>query len=247
MNSHRDDPNPTADDDANAFVRLLDLAGHDLRTPITVLKSQVQLLQRRLRREEGREIDLRDLNRMAYQIERLNVGLETFVEAARIQQGRFHLVPESCDLGVVVRRLAAIFESASRSHTVTFDFPDEPIVARWDIARVELALALLITNALKYCVRGTIAVQVTRDSEFAHVSVTDSGIGVPPGEEQAIFKPYVSASNVGNPGVGLGLFVAREIIRQHGGDIGVSSPATGGAQFWFTLPLAGIPAVATPQ
>lgn len=240
MDTYQGDQRLVAEDES-AFVRFLDLAGHDLRNPITVLKSQVQLLQRRLSREGDREDDLRDLNRMAYQIERLNVGLDTFLEAARIRQGRFYLMPDTCNLTTVVRRLATTYESASRMHTVTFDVPEEPIIATWDTTRVELALAELLTNALKYTPQGNVTVKVTREPPYARVTVTDTGIGVPPGEEKAIFEENVTGSNVENAGVGLGLYVAREIVKQHGGDIGVVTSPAGGAAFWFTLPLAGMP------
>ncbi|HEX6544196.1 MAG TPA: HAMP domain-containing sensor histidine kinase [Ktedonobacterales bacterium] len=238
MEIQRDEQHLMSDEE-NSFVRFLDIAGHDLRNPITVLKSQVQLLQRRLGREGGRDDDLRDLGRMAYQIERLNVGLDTFLEAARIAQGRFSLILEMCDLCAVSRRLAAIYGSASRAHTVMFELPDDPIIASWDTARVELALAALLANALKFSTQGEIRVKVTREPSFARVSVTDTGVGVPRGEEATIFEPYISGSNIENPGVGLGLYVAREIVREHGGDIGVISVEDGGTTFWFTLPLAG--------
>ena len=240
MDTTRNDSIQSADE-ANEFVRFLDLAGHDLRNPITVLKSQVQLLQRRLSREEGREEDLREIGRMAYQIDRLNVGLDTFVEAARIRQGRFQLMPDTCDLGKVMRRLATIYETASRAHSVTFEVPGEDIVARWDTTRVELVLAALLTNALKFTTQGDVVVRVTREPPLARITVTDTGPGIPPGEEQTIFDEYSTSSSTENSGVGLGLFVAREIVRQHGGDIGVTTPAHGGASFWFTLPLAGVP------
>jgi signal transduction histidine kinase len=240
VDTTRDDPGQTADDD-NEFVRFLDLAGHDLRNPITVLKSQVQLLQRRLGREEGRDEDLREIGRMAYQIERLNVGLDTLVEAARIRQGRFQLMPDTCDLSKVMRRLAAIYETASRAHTITFESPYEPIIANWDTTRVELALAALLTNALKFTTQGDVVVKVTSEPPLARITVTDTGPGIPPGEETAIFEEYVTGSTTENAGVGLGLFVARQIVREHGGDIGVSAPKGGGASFWVTLPLAGVP------
>jgi signal transduction histidine kinase len=245
VDTYRDEK-PLNADEEHTFVRFLDIAGHDLRNPIAVLKSHVQLIQRRLNREGGREEDLRDLSRMSYQIERLNVGLDTFLEAARISQGQFVLVPDTCDLGVIVRRLATIYGSASRAHTVTFEVPDEPIIATWDSTRVELALALLLMNALKYSTGGDVLIQVTSEPPYARISVTDSGVGVPAGEEEAIFNAYTNGSNVENPGIGLGLYVAREIVTKHGGEIGVTTPEGGGATFWFTLPLAGIPNI-TPD
>jgi signal transduction histidine kinase len=129
---------------------------------------------------------------------------------------------------------------ASRAHTVVFDVPDEPVVAPWDSPRVELALGNFLTNALKYSPRGQVQVRIACEPSLARISVTDAGIGVPKGEEEAIFEAYTHGSYVENPGVGLGLYVAREIVRRHGGEIGVISSAGEGATFWFALPLAGI-------
>ncbi|HEY1389715.1 MAG TPA: HAMP domain-containing sensor histidine kinase, partial [Ktedonobacterales bacterium] len=212
-----------------------------LRNPIAVLKSHVQLMQRRLHREDGRDHELRDLGRMAFQIERLVVRLDTYLEAARIAQGQFSLLSDgsATDLGAIARRLDMVYSMASRAHTVVFELPDKSVHAPWDSPRVELALGNLLTNALKYSARGQIQVRITCEPPIARISVTDSGIGVPEGEEEAIFEAYTHGSNVENPGVGLGLYVAREVVRSHGGEIGVISSAGEGATFWFTLPLAG--------
>lgn len=236
------DEQPATTDEEGAFIRFLDIAGHDLRNPIAVLKSHVHLMQRRLNREENRDHDLRDLGRMAFQIERLVVRLDTYLEAARIAQGQFSLQVDRTptDLGAIAHRLESVYRVASRAHTVVFDMPDKPVVAPWDSPRVELALGNLLTNALKYSPKGQVQVRIARELSVARISVTDSGIGVSEGEEEAIFEAYTHGSNVENPGVGLGLYVAREIVRSHGGEIGVISPQGEGATFWFTLPLAGI-------
>src|SRR5690242_1181012 len=121
------DVHPTVADEQGAFIRFLDIAGHDLRNPIAVLKSHVQLMQRRLNREEGRTQDLRDLGRMMFQIERLVVRLDTYLEAARIAQGQYGLQWDgsASDLGAIVRRLDSVYQVASRAHSVVFDMPDE--------------------------------------------------------------------------------------------------------------------------
>ena len=236
------DEQPTVTDEEGAFVRFLDIAGHDLRNPIAVLKSQVQLMQRRLTREEDRAQDLRDLGRMAFQIERLIVRLDTYLEAARIAQGQFILQWDGTetDVGAMAQRLVSVYGFASRAHSVVFELPEAPVVAPWDSPRVELALGILLTNALKYSPKGRIQVRVVCEPPVVRMRVTDSGIGVPAGEEDAIFEAYTHGSNVENPGVGLGLYVARAIVCSHGGEIGVTSPAGEGATFWFTLPLAGL-------
>lgn len=229
-------------DEEGEFIRFLDIAGHDLRNPIAVLKSQVQLMQRRLQREDDRDQDLRDLSRMMFQMERLVVRLDTYLEAARIAQGQFSLQVEATptDLDAIAQRLEPVYSVASRAHTFVFDMPDEPVIAPWDSPRVELALGNFLTNALKYSPRGQIQVKIAHEPSVARISVTDAGMGVPEGEEEAIFEAYTHGSNIENPGVGLGLYVAREIVRLHGGEIGVISSAGEGATFWFTLPLAGI-------
>jgi len=236
------DEQPAIADEEEAFIRFLDIAGHDLRNPIAVLKSHVQLMQRRLNREDDRDQDLRDLGRMAFQIERLVVRLDTYLEAARIAQGQFSLQVDGAptDLSALAHRLESVYRVVSRTHTVVFDLPDKPVVAPWDSPRVELALENLLTNALKYSPKGQIQVRITREPSVARLSVTDSGIGVPVGEEEAIFEAYTHGSNVENPGVGLGLYVTREIVRSHNGEIGVIPSAGEGATFWFALPLAGI-------
>jgi two-component system, OmpR family, sensor histidine kinase VicK len=237
------DERPMSAAEGNAVLRFLDLAGHDLRNPIAVMKSQVQLLQRRFEREERAAADIEDLARIAYQIERLRSGLDTFLEAARIGQGRFALMAERCDLTAIARRTVKTYQVASRAHRITLQTPEEPIVARWDSMRVELVLATLLSNALRYSSGGDVRVVLTREPTVARVTVTDSGVGIPPGEEEAIFGEYATGSNTENSGAGLGLYVVRTIVRGHGGDIGVTSPADAGASFWFTLPLAGIAAI----
>lgn len=235
------DEQPALADEEVAFIRFLDITGHDLRNPIAVLKSHVQLMQRRLNRDGNRGQDLRDLGRMAFQIERLVVRLDTYLEAARIAQGHFSLQVDRAptDLGAIARRLESVYRVASRAHTVVFDLPDKPVVAPWDSPRVELALGNFLTNALKYSPKGQVQVRIAYESSVARIRVTDSGIGVPEGEEEAIFEAYTHGSNVVNPGVGLGLYVAREIVRSHGGEVGVISSAGEGSTFWCTLPLAG--------
>jgi signal transduction histidine kinase len=244
VDSPSDEQLSTADEEG-AFVRFLDIAGHDLRNPIAVLKSHVQLLQRRLTRESGRAQDLRDLSRMAFQIERLIVRLDTYLEAARIAQGQFSLHADAAatDLAAMAQRLDAVYGAASRAHDITFELPGEPVAARWDSPRVELTLGILLTNALKYCLKGHVRVAIEREPTVARISVRDSGIGVPAGEEDTIFEAYTHGSNVENPGVGLGLYVAREIVTSHGGEIGVISQEGADAIFWFTLPLAGLPVI----
>lgn len=220
-----------------AFVEFLDAAGHELRVPITAMKGQLQLLQRRLRKEESREADLADLDRIMFQVERLNHSLEVLLEAAHVEQERLQIMPSSSDLVAVVQRVIATYSSASRAHTLTLNAPETPIVADVDRQRIELVLGVLLANALKYSSGGEIEVCISTDDGSVRVEVSDQGIGVKKEERNRIFQSYARGSNVENGGLGLGLYVAREVIARHQGRLGVRANHKGGSVFWFTLPL----------
>jgi signal transduction histidine kinase len=231
----------------DALDDFLDLAGHELRTPLTALKGQVQLMQRRLRRLAEREADLAELDKMMYQIERLNHELDIYLEASHITQGRFELVPSGSDLATGARRLVDTYAAAATAHNVRFEGDAGPVVGTWDTRRLLMALEALLANALKFSRDGDVTVRVTREGEVARVEVADRGIGIPPAERWRIFEPYEHASNAENAGAGLGLFVARETVRRHRGRMGVRSRPGGGSVFWFTVPLAPVPVVTRPR
>lgn len=224
----------------DALDEFLDLAGHELRTPITALKGQVQLLQRRLRKEPSRDADLADLGKMMYQIERLNHELDVYLEASHIARKRFDLLPAPSDLVAQSRRLVETFTAAANAHTLVLNAPDEQIVGTWDTRRLLMAIEALLTNALKFSRGGDIEVRVTRDGDMARVEVADRGIGVPSGERTRIFEAYNRGSNAENAGAGLGLYVVRETIRRHRGRVGMRARPGGGSVFWFTVPLAPV-------
>jgi signal transduction histidine kinase len=226
--------NPIGQSTLDHFI---DVAGHDLRIPITALKGQVQLMQRRLRKDGGRERDLADLDKIAYQIERLNQELDIYLAAAHISKRRFEVHPEPGDLVAIAERVANIYARGSSAHLVRFEAAREHIPGEWDRRRIEQALGVLISNALRYSAGGEVLLRVALEGDQARIEVADRGVGVPPGERAKIFEAYTQGSNVENGGVGLGLHVARAIAKKHGGRIGVRARPGGGSVFWIELPL----------
>jgi signal transduction histidine kinase len=224
-----------------ALDDFLDVAGHELRIPLTAMKGRLQLLQRRLRREQEsgqeRARDLADLDLIAYQIERLNHELDLYLAAAHIAQGRLQVAPEPVDMVAIVERLTRVYAAGATAHSVRFERMDESLPGIWDRRRVELALGVLLGNALKYCSGGEVVVRLRPQAEGVRIAVQDRGIGVPPRDRRTIFEPYTHGSNVENYGVGLGLYVARAVVRKHGGRMGVRPRAGGGSIFWIELPL----------
>jgi signal transduction histidine kinase len=238
----------------------LDLAGHELRAPMTILKGQAQLLQRRLRREGGREADLGELDKMLFQLERLNHQVGALLDTTHLNQRRMTLAPAEFDLASRLQRIVAMYAAGNPNVAIHYDAPAEPIVGMWDRLRIETVIRELLFNAIKFG-GDEITVRLTREpaptrgsgrhdsnhdsnhdsaGEQARIEVEDCGIGVPAGERRAIFGERARASNAAHAGVGLGLYVAREIVRCHHGRIGVRPRAPRGAPgsvFWVTLPI----------
>lgn len=215
----------------------LDIAGHELRTPITALKGHVQLLQRRLRKQEGRENDLTELDKMVYQIERINHQLDVYLGASHIARAKYAVAPVETDLVAVVRRIVAIYEAGSTAHAIELRSDDEHITGIWDRKRLEEVVSALLANAVKFSSGGEIIIHLSRTGDSARVEVSDRGVGVPTSDRRMIFDAYTHGSNVENSGAGLGLYIAREAIRRQGGRIGMRAHPGGGSIFWFTLPF----------
>jgi signal transduction histidine kinase len=221
----------------------LDIAGHELRIPITSLKGQVQLMQRRLRREEGRERDMADLDKIAYQVERLNHDLDIYLASVHIAQRRLQVFLEPVDLVPVLTRVVKMYAGGSSNHAVRLECDEESVVGDWDKRRIEQVVGVLIANALKYSPAGEVTVRLSTIHGIAHIEVCDRGLGVPAKERAKIFQAYVHGSNAANHGVGLGLYVARAIIKKMGGRIGVRPRLGGGSEFWIELPFQPTPPV----
>ncbi len=221
----------------DAVAEFLDLAGHELRGPITSLKGQAQLFRRRLARQPGRETDLADVNKMLYQIERLEHELDVYLEASRLQRHRVRLMPEMCDLVDLTRKLVDLYAQSASSASVRMESESPTLFALCDKRRVRLALGVLLANAVKFGGEGDVLVRVLQASEEARIEVLDRGIGVPTDERAAIFEAYTTGSNAENSGLGLGLYVARELARKHHGTVEMRARDDGGSLFWLEIPL----------
>jgi signal transduction histidine kinase len=223
---------------ASTLGDFLDVAGHELRAPLTALKGHAQILQRRLAKQPERAADLDELQRMLYQIERLEHEIDVYLEAARMQSGRFQLMPESGDVVSLAQRLVGVYALNAGDDVIRFEWTEETIIAEWDRRRVRLALGALLANAVKYGLGNEIVVRLSSTPNDVRFEVLDRGLGIPARERRRVFGAYATGSNAENAGLGLGLFVAREIVRRHGGHMSMRARSGGGSIFWFELPLA---------
>jgi signal transduction histidine kinase len=221
------------------LLALLPLLGHELRTPLTALKGQVQLMQRRLRREEGRDPDLADLERMASLVTRMNHQIDVIVDAARLARNSLSLSPELNDLPAIIQRAVTSHQLSFLRREITVDVPTKPLSGWWDGRLISHVVYELLSNALRFSPQnGNLWVKLSAENGRARVEVADEGIGVPEGERAAVFIYGRRGSNAETyGGAGLGLYVAQGIVTLHRGSIGVEPRLGGGSIFWFTLPL----------
>lgn len=220
----------------------LSIASHELRTPLTALNLQLQGLKLLLERNPAAWNPERTggaIGRALESAERLSQLVDTLLDVSRISTGRIELKPSAFDLAAAVRgaieRLAELIRQASCDVHV---HAPETLEGRWDQLRVEQALMNLISNACKYAPNSRIDVRVERDGERVRLSVTDTGPGIAPENLDQIFARFergVSSQHYG--GLGLGLFVTRQIAEAHGGRAWVESTLGQGSTFTIELPL----------
>ncbi len=230
--ARRESKHPTME-----IADFLDVAGHELRAPLTALKGHAQILQRRFAKRTERDADEIELYKMLYQIDRLEQELDVYLEAARLFSGHFGLLTGEVDLVAIARKMVDLQHRGAAEDLLRLDCEPRELVGEWDRRRIVLALGALLSNAAKYGLGREAVLTLSRSANGARVEVEDRGIGIPPEQRRGIFGAYVTGGNVSNAGVGLGLYVAREIIRRHGGRIGVRARAGGGSVFWFELPI----------
>jgi len=226
---------------AEESIRLRDeflsIASHELKTPLTALQLQLQGLQRRIMAVDPALASR--IERSVRSGQRLADLIEALLDVSRIATGRFELKRERFDLSVTVHEVVErLRESAAREGAPVTVVAPTGLVGSWDRLRFEQVLTNLLANAIKYGKGGAITVTLTADQGEAVLEVSDRGPGVPEQDLQRIFGRFERASSMRNyGGLGLGLYVARQIIEAHGGSVSARNPAGGGAVFTVRLPL----------
>jgi signal transduction histidine kinase len=214
----------------------LAIASHELRTPLTPLKLQLDGL---IRAFDG-DARMKDrLERAARQADRLARLTEQLLDVSRISAGRLELNPERFELGeLIVGLLEQQREDANRAgSTISFERPATPTWVRWDRERSAQAFSGLIANAIRYGRGKPIEVTLVEAGGLMGVEVRDHGIGIESTAHARIFERFERGVTArGHGGLGLGLYLVREIVRAHGGDVIVSSTPGIGSVFTLRLP-----------
>ena len=220
----------------------LTIASHELKTPVTTLLAYSQILDRRFQREStASDRDRRAIRVIADQTERLSRLIGSVLDIGRISIGQFSLASRPVDLRDVARRVVEEMQPALEQHSITASWPAEPVVVEGDDLRLEQVLQNLLQNAIKYSPDGgRIKVEITREDDEATLAVSDQGIGIPAEAHARLFQRFYRAGNIaetGIAGMGLGLYVVKEIVDRHHGSVEVASVENQGSTFTVRLPL----------
>lgn len=234
----------------------LSIASHEVRTPLTTIKTNVQVARRHAERvaagargtddDDAQDIEalIRLLSRATAAIDRQNRLVGDLLDVSRIQQGRLHVRLQPLDVVALTRDAVEEQRHAYPGRRITLSLPRRQVPVLADGDRMRQVIANYLINALKYSA-ATQPVAATLSVEGATVrfTVRDHGPGVPTDEREQVWERFHQVEGTthqsgSNVGLGLGLYICKEIVERHGGSVGVEDAPSGGALFWFTLPLS---------
>lgn len=218
----------------------LAMVSHDLRTPLTSVQAFFHMLSAGV---YGQFTDqgIRKLSAAERNVERLLRLVNDLLDMEKLESGAVELNPENVELAAVVERSVEAVRSFAESGSVALEALLPAMKVHVDAERIVQVLVNLLSNAIKYSPAGgkvTVGVDEATNG-FVTVRVTDEGPGIPEGHRKAIFERFKQIKDteaVYKKGSGLGLAIAQQIVRVHGGEIGVDSEEGKGSSFWFTLP-----------
>jgi PAS domain S-box-containing protein len=210
------------------------IAAHELRNPLNVLTLMWQISQRQ--RKLDKESPGLLIEKSKVQLARLNSLIDRLLDISRIRSGTFDLYLEEFDLADLIRDVAGRFVLAESENPISLEL--DALRGTWDRLRLDQVITNLVGNAVKFGQNKPIEVRSSLESEHALVTVRDHGMGIPRENLDRVFEQFERGEpRKDHEGLGLGLWISREIIMAHGGTISVESELGKGATFVVRLPL----------
>ena len=219
------------------------VASHELRTPMTAIKGLISMIF------EGDfgviNPELKDpLKDIATSTERLIELVNDMLDVSRIESGRLKFTISEAPLTVVIEEITSLLASLASEKSVKLQvlYTGHDVI-KADLNKVKEILNNLVGNSLKFTDSGSISISAELKGDLMQVSVTDTGLGISPGDQKKLFNKFsqISTTELGRPkGTGLGLYISREFARKMGGDLWISRSELGkGSSFTFTVPRSG--------
>lgn len=215
----------------------LGVVSHELKTPITSLKANIQLLEY-LKKDNTNPMISRLIDSSARSTEKINNLVDDLLNMHRYSEDSLHLWKTHFTIADMLNKCCNHVRLAGKYQLIIEG--DENLQVFADEDRVDQVVVNLVNNAVKYAADSkNIILKIEKDNQYARISVIDQGPGIPQDQQPHLFDRYWRADHSGArySGLGLGLYICAEIIKKHNGNISVKSEPGKGSTFWFTLPL----------
>lgn len=213
----------------------ISIASHELRTPVTSLKASLQLMAR-VQTVPDKMLKLIDQANKSMQ--KVNALIENLINATKVDQGQLQLKKTRFKISRIIKECVDYISGTTAFNLIIDTHIDPEVYA--DFERIQQVLVNFLNNAMKYSQSSTnIYIRIQKEDEYVKVDVVDQGKGIESEKIPNLFTRYTPVSRDSSlfPGLGLGLYISSEIIKKHGGDIGVISQPDKGSTFWFKIPL----------
>ncbi|HEV8083035.1 MAG TPA: PAS domain S-box protein [Chitinophagaceae bacterium] len=213
------------------------MASHELKTPVTVIKANLQIVQQLL--QGNRNLDF--INKTLKQIDKLSDFITNLLDISKIQVGKLQLNPSRFDLNILLKEITDNIQQTTSTHTIILAEAGKQLFAYADKDRLDQVIINLLTNAIKYSPNAKdIFVDACKNNGQIIVSIKDNGIGIPQEDIGNIFYRFYRVGGLAATfaGSGIGLYISAEIIKQHGGKIWAESKIGEGSVFYFSIPAS---------
>jgi signal transduction histidine kinase len=221
----------------------LSIASHELKTPLTTMLLKLNNMLNTVKNVAFANFSVPNLMHVLegaeQQIKWLNTMINDLLNVSLITTGKLNLEPEEVDLGLLAQQIIENFQEIALQEKYSIRFEGSTVKGFWDKARIEQALTNLLSNAIKYGKHKPIDISVANSGRTAKFIIRDHGIGIPPKTQKLLFERFKRAVSPEEhtKGLGVGLYIAKQIINAHGGTIKVANMLSGGTRFTVELPL----------
>jgi signal transduction histidine kinase len=235
--------------DAKALERdweeFLAHASHEIKNPLASIKGYADLLLRRAAKDPA-DTYRKGLTTISQQVGRTTSMLDQLSDITRLSAGRLPIDQHTADFAQIVDRVVQEYQATDQQHTIAFAGSDTALQGRFDQFRIAQVVGAVIGNALKFSLDGGVVSVLLRRSHaddgnaVAQLAVSDTGVGIPEGEQERVFERFYRGSNIRGTyaGLGIGLYIARAIVNLHGGRIWLESQPGLRTTCHVALPLA---------
>jgi signal transduction histidine kinase len=223
---------------------------HELRTPLSVLAMEVRVRQHQVAAENTAFFAPENLTKMferdQRQVRSLTRLIDDMLDVSQIQHGKLSIRRGRCDLTAMLKRVVSEIQGQRSDVTITLQADSVELVGDWDEFRLEQVVVNLLTNALRYGGGKPVRVELSQLPGAAAIRVSDQGVGIAPEDRARVFEQFVRVGDrLRTPGLGLGLYITKQLVEAHGGTISVESVLGEGSTFTVALPTTGTEAPAT--